>query len=190
MSRNYNFNARYFNSYTKAVGELILAWNDFHIVLSMLFATVIKIPNRIVPNTIWNFLETDRRQRDLLKVLVELSVLNYNIPKNLKKEIIWVLDEAQKVENARNNFAHSPIYIEAPGEFMPWYHMGNRRAGNLKGRDLLKEARMYYRRLIKIREYAEKLTDTLDRTQARHPNVKLPKRPSLPNRGESNGKKK
>lgn len=90
MSRNLDFRNETFQPYAKSLGELILAWNDFHMALSSLFWAALQIPNKMTPQAMWNAIKSDRAQRDMLEALIDLKVLGNNIPTNIRSEIKWV----------------------------------------------------------------------------------------------------
>lgn len=186
MSRNLDFRKKPFRPYAKALGECALAWNDFHMVLSSLFGTVTRIPNKITPAAIWNALISDRSQREILDAVIKLNAIGYNIPKPLRAEMEWVLERAIKYEEWRNNLLHSPIFKDGPNEIIAWHHLGNKRAKKLEGKDVLRIARWFYRSVIILREYTENLIEAFDLILMKAPNASLPKRPLLPNRGGPN----
>lgn len=185
MSRNLDFRKQPFQPYAKALGECVLAWNDFHMVLSSLFGTVSGIPNRITPDTMWNALTSDRAQREMLEAVINLNAIGYNIPKPLRAEMKWVLERARSLEDFRNSLIHSPIFKNGTSEITPWHHLGHQRAKKLEGKDVLKLAKWFYESVIILREYTEKLNEAFDLILMRSPNISLPKRPSLPNRGDA-----
>jgi len=182
MSRNLDFRSETFQPYAKSLGEAALAWNDLHMVLSSLFRVASRIPNKIAPDAMWNALKSDRAQRDILTALIELNAISYNINKKLRDEIEYVLKETTNLEELRNNLLHSPV-LDEKGIVFAWYHLGNRRAKGLAGKDVLFEARYFYDSAIILREYTEKLIRVLEQ----EPGYSLPGRPSLPNRGVPNG---
>jgi hypothetical protein len=182
MSRDLNFRSRTFNPYAKGLGEVALIWNDFHMVLSGLFGSVTKIPNLIAADTIWNSLRADRSQRVMLESLIDLNAINYNIPSKLRDEMLWVLDQATRIEDLRNDLLHSPVLLGDDKKPFAWHHLGNYRAKKLAGKDLLREARLFYDHVIILREYTEKLHEAYRRQGSE---VRLPRRPSLPSRGAS-----
>lgn len=183
MSRNLDFKSETFQPYAQALGEAAMAWNDFHMVLSYLFGVATRIPNKMAPDVMWNSLKSDRAQREMLEALVGLNVISYNIQRKLRAEIKWVLEQATKLENLRNNLLHSPVLIDEFEVVFAWHHLGHKRAKQFAGKDVLQEARYFYDTVIVLREYTEKLSDILSQA----PGVSLPGRPSLPNRGRPNG---
>jgi hypothetical protein len=179
MSRNLDFRSETFQPYAKALGELTLAWNDFHMALSSVFWAASKIPNKMTPQAMWNAIKSDRAQRDMLEALIDLRVLGHNLPTNIRCEIKWVLHEARKLEDTRNDALHSPLLSEK-GTVFAWYQLGHARAEKLANKDLLKVFGWFYDTVIILRQYTELLSDAIGQ-----PNEPLPKRPSLPNRGDS-----
>lgn len=130
----------------------------------------------MVPNAIWNSLKSDRAQREALKSLVELAILGHNLPIAARTEILWVLREADKLEDLCNDALHAPLYADG-GSVFPWHQLGNKRAKKLNGKNLLKEYSWFYETTIVLREYTEKLYSNFG-----SPNDPLPIRPKLPSR--------
>ena len=180
MSRNLDFRTETFQPYAKALGEVALAWNDFNMVLSSVFGTVLKIPNLMVGDAIWHSLKSDRAQRDILRAVINLEVLGHDIPKNIRCEFKWVLDKADSLEEARNNALHSPL-LSDQGSVFAWHQLGHQRAKKLADKDLLKEFGWLYDTAIILRQYVELLEDALRHSEP------LPKRPLLPTHEDSSG---
>ena len=177
MSRNLDVRSETFQPYTKALGEVSLAWNDFNMVLSSVFGTALKIPNLMIADALWNPLKSDRAQRDTLRAVINLDVIGHNISTNIRSEVKWVLDKADSLEEARNNALHSAL-LSDQGSVFAWYHLGNQRAKKLADKDLLKEFGWFYDTAIILRQYIELLGDAVGR-----PTEPLPERPLLLNRG-------
>jgi hypothetical protein len=184
MSRNLDFKSETFRPYAQALGEATMAWNDFHMVLSCLFGVATRIPNKLAPDAMWNALKSDRAQREMLEALVGLNVINYKIWQRLRAEIEWVLKQATKLEDLRNNLLHSPALMDEFGEVFAWHHLGHKRAKHFAGKDVLQEAKYFYDTVIVLREYTETLIENLNLA----PDGLLPGRPSLPNRGRPSGR--
>ena len=183
MSRNYDFRSESFRPLATAIGELALVWNDLGMVLSRLFWAATRIPNGMAADAIWNPVKSDRMQRDMIVSLVKLNALGFQLNNNLRKEILWCLNEINNLEDLRNNAIHSPVLFDS-GTVTAWHHLGNLRAKNLSGKNLLTEFRWFYDSVIVLREYCEKLTDCFHR-----PDNPIPRRPVLPNRGTSKSSK-
>ena len=181
MSRNLQFRTVLFQPYAQAIGEMTLAWNDFHMVLSSVFDTATRIPNRMAPTAIWNSIKSDRVQRDMLESLIELKALQFNLRTKMHKELKWIQSETTKLEELRNNAIHSPLLEEPKGQIIAWHQLGNKRAKGLAGKNLLKEFHRFYETILVWREYAA----TLERIMWAV-NVPLPARPQLPNKGQKN----
>ena len=177
MSRNLKFRNELFRPYAQAIGEMTLAWNDFHMVLSTLFETATKIPNKMAPMAIWNSSKSDRAQRDMLESLINLRVINYDLRPEMRQELKWVLTEATKLEELRNNAVHAPLLEESNGKVIAWHQLGNRRAKGLAGKELLKEFNWFYDTILVLREYAAVLERIMWNA-----NESLPPRPKLPNK--------
>ena len=181
MSRNLDFRTKTFRPFALALGEIALAWNDFHMVLSSLFGAVLKIPNQMVADAIWHSLTSDRAQREMLKAVVNLSVIGHDIPIKLREEINTVLSKATKLEDLRNDALHSPHLDSSDGSVFAWYQLGHKRATKLANKDLLKVYRWFYDSVIALREYTELLADCV-----RRPDEPLPQKLVLPNHGAPN----
>jgi hypothetical protein len=180
MSRNWDFRTKTFLPYAKAIGEMTLAWNDFHMVLSSLFDTATKIPNRMIPTAVWNSQKADRTQRDMLKALIDLDVLDHCLRPEIRKEIGWILERATSLEDLRNDAIHAPLLEETDGKVYAWYQLGNTRAKKLAKKDLLNEFGWFYDTIIVLREYAAKLERIMWNSSE-----PVPVRPDLPNRAKT-----
>lgn len=179
-----DFRDKTFQPIATALGEVTLAWNDLHLSLSGLFWAILQIPNGLTPGAIWHSIKSDRVQRDMLGALAESHALGHALSPNARKEITWLIKQAKSIEDLRNDLLHSPFMKS--GELIFPYHGGlHTRAKKLTGKDILKEARWFYETTIALRDYAEEIEEAL-----RRPQIAWPQRPTLPNRGDSNEKKK
>ena len=178
MTRDVNFRDTSFGDLARAIGELALVWNDLGMVLSGLFHAVTRIPNAMASDAIWNSLRSDRSQRDMIASLVKLQALGYDLPTNLRTEILWCLSEIGKLEDLRNNVIHSPVYEDHTGKVVAWFELGNPRAKGLANKDLRKEIGWFCDTAIVLRQYCDGLADCV-----RRPHQPLSTRPTLPNRG-------
>jgi hypothetical protein len=179
MSRNFNFKSDECRPHAKALGELALIWNDVHMKLSFLFWVITRIPNGLVADSIWHSIKSERAQRDMLKNLVQLDALNHTVSEALRVEVIWVLNELNKLADLRNDALHSPFLIFDDGAVLPWHQLGHSSAKKLKEKDVLRELEWFYRTADVLRQHIPVLADMHHRQ-----NDPMPIRPALPNRGD------
>jgi hypothetical protein len=183
-SRNLNFRDASFKPYTTALGELALAWNDLHETLASLFWHMLPISNGLIPFAVWHSSKSDRAQRDMIRSLNDLRALGHDIPDPVRTEIRWLLGRIESLEDLRNDALHSPLLLSGD-DVSPAHQLGHQRAKKFADKDLLFEFTWFYESAIALREYAAELSWHLSRP-TRPPS--LPERPTLPNRGETNGK--
>ena len=115
MSRNLDFKDETYSEYALAIGRLILVWNDLHMVLSDTFHAVTKIPNGMATDAIWNSITSDRAQREMIKNLVSLSAISYDLRGDLKAQLVWTLNKIVSLEQVRNDVIHAPIMVDQNG---------------------------------------------------------------------------
>lgn len=99
-----------FASYVKATGQLLLAWNDLHEQLSMLFVMAMGGGWVNRPLAVWHGATRDHAKRQMLRAAIE------DMPEGDKagrtkliEEIKWILDAADKLEGFRDDSAHTPL---------------------------------------------------------------------------------
>ena len=173
-----------FEPFALALGRVTLAWNSLHVALFGLFWAVSGYANRLIPGAIWHALKVDRAQRDILKNFAASNVLGISIPNNIRTEIAWILNEANVLENDRNNLLHTPFAINENGVFA--LHLGQHKRGiTLSGKEMQAYANWLFSRIMMLTEYAEQLEEPIRRSH-----LSLPKRPSLPARPASNAPKR
>lgn len=196
------FTERDYQAYAMAIGQLALAWNDLHEKLGLIFVTMfdeIIYPDpddydedlKSVWASVWSSSTIDRLKREMLKSAIseieDLELLNF--PK-LKDDVVWVLNQADRLEDARNNAVHSPLLLLAArgsifeGMFpnvIPNPMLSNKRAVRLirSQRELLDEFRWCRDATLELRDFALriKLALTVE-------NYVWPDRPRLPSRGK------
>jgi hypothetical protein len=192
------FTEKMFRPYVIAIGELALAWNDLHEKLASLFWTILGGGWKERPIGIWNSSNFDRPRREMLKAAVVASTNSERMTfPNMVADICWVLAESEKLEQARNNAIHSPllmarqssIFLEevirgAGYDVIPNDLLKNPRALKLAKKDLLTEFRWCRDASLVLRDFSIAVDRALCET-----GVPWPKRPSLPNRGQKNGRR-
>jgi hypothetical protein len=168
-ARRHTFKEKEFEKHIKAIGELVLAWNDFHERLAPLFVFALGGGWIERPLALWHSMRTDQSKRNMLKIALDYIPPNEtaNRPK-LVKEIKWILTECQPMEGIRDDAVHTPLYhyppletdsalarIIASGVFAEeiW---GNKRAMriNRETQDLVAELEYAHTRIIILRDYA------------------------------------
>lgn len=120
------FNGRVFRPYTTTIGELVLAWNDLHEVLALIFVSMIGRYERNELEKhfhgefelhiferyagIWSSASYDRPKREMLKALLNPSIAEA-VPTRPKfiEDVKWILGEASGLEEIRNFAVHSPF---------------------------------------------------------------------------------
>jgi hypothetical protein len=107
---------RAFRPYGIALAVLAFNWNRLHEQLSLLFITILRIPdeteplgqmNRNIPLAIWHSTDNDSPQRKMLRVSVERAS---HLTTNQRKDIIWVLNQIDDpLRHHRNSALHAPM---------------------------------------------------------------------------------
>jgi hypothetical protein len=169
-----------FRPYAIAMGELALAWNGLHDTLGRLFWTVLGRVN-YAPLNIWYSSKVDRAQRDMLQAAIDARYANKLAPQKPREEIEWILKEANKIEDLRNDALHSPLILlgtKQKSRVIPSHHFGHARAAKLNKLDMLREFRWFRGTATALRDYAGRIEYALD-----HPENAWPDRPRLPSRG-------
>jgi len=187
------FTEKIFKPYVSAIGELALAWNDLHEKLGILFIGHFS-PHRLA-SALWNSQQFDRPRRSMLKVVIEnLPELTQSDYPRLRDDVLWLLGEVDKLEDARNTAIHSPLLLKvddsrlAVGNItvnlgvpsvVPNLWLKNSRAMKLEQKDLLTEFRWCRDASMVLRDYALMLEYATMPEECPWPD-----RPSLPNRGQ------
>ena len=136
----HKFTEPHFDAHTKAIGSLLLAWNDFHERLSTLFVNAMGVRQFARSFAIWHATRNDLGKRKLLRAALEnlpASEIGAPIKKpdgsfmrnpdgsftgarpKLVEEITWILDAADKLEGARDDSAHTPLRYAYFGDLLP-----------------------------------------------------------------------
>jgi hypothetical protein len=177
-----------FESYVRAVGQLLLAWNDLHERLSTLFVMAMGGGWVNRPLAIWHGSVRDIAKRQMLRAAIA------NLPESEKAgrtklvgEINWILDEAKALEGFRDDAAHTPLRYLFRGlapdiksaVLSPNTSFQNPRAIRIdqKNKNILTESRYAKARIIVLRDYVIAIDAAW--SNARFP---WPDRPDLPER--------
>lgn len=197
-ARRHRYTKSHFEPYTKAIGALLLAWNDLHERLATLFVMAMGAGWVDRPLAIWHSVRNDVSKRRLLRVALEKLSDNETAARpKLAAEIKWILDAADKLEGLRDDSAHTPLrfrdanlsglanlfaisdlYLATTGVW-PDTSFQNPRAIGLdeKNKDLLIEFRYARERIIVLRDYAIAIDAAWSNARLPWPN-----RPLLPER--------
>lgn len=134
---------RHFKPYATEIGQITLAWNGLHQNLCVFFWFAIGPGAGGVASAIWNKLSNDRLQRDILRIAVEAGGIE-NRDRRLTADVLWLLDETEKLAETRNIAVHAPLTILTDLEtgiarVEPAAFWGNKRAKSLKGKNIAQE---------------------------------------------------
>ena len=184
-----------------ALGQLALAWNGLHEVLSLLFCNVMGGGVVNQPLAIWHALKVDRAQREILLAALENHTRGAYPPK-FETDIEWICNRADALEDIRNDALHSPLWASehSPKKAVvaPFVELGHVRARKLLNKNLLAEFRWCRDAAILLADFAYEVDRSLSdhmrpwpnrpawparpgtNTQKQHPPVHQAKRPPPP----------
>jgi hypothetical protein len=193
------FTERHFDPYTKAIGSVLLAWNDRHERLGLLFVHALGPKQIAQSSTIWHKTRSDSNKRAYLKAAVEnLAASAIGDRKELVEDVAWIIEKTNHLEGYRDDSAHTPFqYEHAPNLMMlleaitgtnplpdptvaPDTSFANPRAMRLAKREMLIEYRYARERILVLRDFAIAIQCAW--WDARLP---WPERPALPERRPS-----
>ena len=180
--------SRVFDPYTKALGQLALAWNELHETLSVVFCMVMGggLVNQFL--AIWHEIKVDRAQRDILLAAARAGQMNGSPFPRLVADLEWIWTKAREVEDARNDALHSPLWgsHRGPGAsvVVPMTGLGHVRAKKLGAKDLLSEFRWCRDAAVVLTAFARELDHAMQGY-----GLAWPDRPDWPNRGQTKKKK-
>ncbi len=198
--RDARFTEKAFKPYALGIGQAALAWNTLHERLGFLFCALLGhsddqygfgyASDRSVG--LWNSAVYDRPKRDLLKSVVQaMSEEDRKKHPERYAGLTWLLIEAEKLEQVRNNAIHAPLslpFSAATAKRMgvrqyvaPDTNLKNRRALKLEGKDLLSEYRWLRDCALTLRDYARNAERVLTREGRTWPVI-----PRLPTHADRN----
>jgi hypothetical protein len=166
--------------YVMALGKVAHAWNYLQEALGQLFCAVTGLEEMNIGTAIWHSTTNDRAQREMLRAAVNATShkrLTADLPK-AKEDLIWLLNQADKVAEQRNNAIHAPMSVSISGreiELTPAFYYGNPRAHKLMGRDILTEFAWYEHCADTLTLFAREARQAIGRASAPWPG-----RPQLP----------
>ena len=174
-----------FDPYYSAVGKVVHAWNHLQDEFAELFCIVSGL-NHSVGLAIWHAVQSDRGQREMLRAAVYAACADEEWAKKFpsaKEGIDWLLNEANKVADRRNDAIHAPCSVTiGTGDFeiIPFSFLGNPRAKKLHTKDILAEFSWYARSASVLKQYAVDVEAALSST--RRPWPDKPRMPILEHR--------
>jgi len=125
-----------FRPYTTTLGQIALAWNGLHSRMALLFCSVMGggFANQFL--AVWHAIPNDRAQRAVLEAAAKDSFgYDSELGRRVLDEVRWLNGQCDKVEEARNNALHSPLwgYVRGAKEtiVMPVTGLGHVRAKKL-----------------------------------------------------------
>jgi hypothetical protein len=184
-----------FEPYAMEIGFLLREWNDLQERLLSLFITLLRWPNVDIGRALWYAVSNDRIQR---RMLLGVASALYNPAHHSREkiakaqrdedpfriafwdEISWIIDSADKLGQARDAAAHSPVALMAndPLEFIARHYHRNPLAEKLRGKQLLAEFKLYRDRASALRNHADAINQHIRFEKT----LPLPQRPSWPPR--------
>ena len=174
-----------YDRHASALGRVSLVWTELHEVMGKMFARLVSRDDQTLGLAAWNALSNDRAQRSML-----LAVAKATLEKADSRlvELAWAIGQMDSLENNRNDALHSPYTMtifNGSIRIIPNYFQGQRRAMNLKDRDLETELTSYQDNIWSIVRYVSAISRALFPTFPRNRLVStqpttLPPRPLLP----------
>ncbi|MBI1245331.1 MAG: hypothetical protein GC202_10025 [Alphaproteobacteria bacterium] len=169
-----DFRAATFDIFVKELGRVALVWNDLHVSLAGLVSRALGIKNELIGNTILYSINSDRNQRTVLKSLVNSQAMGLDLPAAARKEISWLIDQSEKIENDRNNLLHTPFVVHS-NQVSP-LHLGVHKRGlEISKTKAIELCRWFYDVAVALSDFAVDIDECL-----RKGSSDLPRRPKLP----------
>jgi hypothetical protein len=183
-----SYTERPYRPYALAIGQVALAWNDLCSVLAGIYWTVMGGGFPEIYLATWNAIKSDRTQRDMLRDALKayfqssLGLIGLERYPTAAADFDWLIVEAGKLEDARNNAVHGPLVLNREGGdiVFPSPLMANPRAKRLqalvdKRESLLAEFRRCRETAICLRDYGWRMDLVLSLARGT-----WPERPKLP----------
>jgi hypothetical protein len=174
-----------FDPYYSAVGKVVHAWNHLQEELAQVFCVVTGL-NNSVGLAIWHTVQSDRGQREMLRSAVHAACADEEWAEKFpdaKESIDWLLNEANKVADRRNDAIHAPCSVTIGTEdfeIIPFSFLGNPRAKKLHTKDILAEFAWYAQSASVLKQHAQDVEVAL--SAAGKPWPDKPRMPALEHR--------
>jgi hypothetical protein len=177
------FESRQFLPYATAIGQFVLAWNDLHETLAVLYWTLCGFDDKMLDK--WNKAKFDDKKRALItRWIRNTPAKSKALAPDLYVDLEWLIEQIESLVELRNDTAHSPLTVIRDNPFLnpqffkigvaPNITWGNSRAKRLFGKDLLAEFRHYRKTASKLADFAVNMERSLA-----DEHTPWPKRPSL-----------
>jgi hypothetical protein len=180
-----------FDEYLPALGKVAHNWNHLQENLGKLFASVVS-KTRAQADTmsrarlggvllaVWYSEPSDRAQRRMLRAAINADAPKKNdrAPPHAVEDISWLLDEADKLGQRRDEALHAPFgmgFGPTGISVVAAYAQGNPLAKRLLGKDILDELSLSAWRAAELSRYAAQIDLALKEKGPAWPD----KRPSL-----------
>jgi hypothetical protein len=170
-----------FGEYLIAVGRVAHDWNHLQETLGKLFASVILDSHDITLLAVWYSEQNDRAQRRMLRAAINAGAIQKRkpAPPGATEDILWLLEEADKLGARRDEALHAPFQIRLEEGGTPYViaadFQGNPIARRMKEKTIMSELSLSAWRARQLRGYVETIDRALKDSQSPWPD----KRPSL-----------
>ena len=166
-----------------AIGEVTLEWNKLQESLAALFARVLNARSGAMALKVWHSQVSDRAQRQMLRDAIGSSPVE--IREDVVKAIKWLLDEADKLSNRRNQTVHTHFSLRTneTGDgiiYDPDRGSLSKHAQALAGTDPIPEFRKHAKWAGRLSIYAIELWEFIPEPLSSHSIGALPAKPRRP----------
>ena len=136
-----------FKPYAAELGNVIYSWNRLQESFAFVLWWTLGRPQNNVVGALWHSIPSDTQQRRCLRAAIkEAPESIWEKRPRAKADFLWALDAADDLAGRRNDAVHSPYFMltdETGTRLHPNEGLGNKRAKNLLGKELLKEFSSY-----------------------------------------------
>ena len=185
--RSKSYTEATFQPYAVAIGRLVLGWNALHEDLANIFCRLMGSDGDDARSlAVWHAVQFDRPKRVMFRGALEAEKDRKDADIVRLDDVIWLLNQTDELENARNDAVHSPLlllgyrpdanYSALSGWIIPDAFNKNPRALRLKGKDVLEYFRWIAKAIAALRVFAAAVESAWDGSKP------WPDRPSLPAR--------
>lgn len=180
-------NLQAFRRHASRVGMAVLAWNDLHANLYIIFWYLIGLSNpenlsssRQAAYGIWHTIQSDKTQRDMIR---EAASANLVGSKDLLSRLTWILDQANQLSTYRNLAAHTSVIFHSLSGDNPRADRWSTRATYWERHRVIDHSRFW--RLLAgdlsaLSRYTGRLADDLWRPGKHATSLQKPKLQSVP----------
>ena len=177
-----------FHPVATEIGFLAREWNGLQDYLAQIFGQILGPANVSIPLAVWNSATSDRVQRDMLRAAIHAWGAFDQDETEIFNEIKWLLDEANKLSDKRNNAIHAPLAVAKNSHTLqlrvvPHTFANHPQAIRLKDKDVLAEFSTYRAQSKILKQHAKSIYFYIRRKEK----FPLPQRPKLPTAGSKPG---